>query len=148
MNDLYTIGFTKKKAQIFFELLENHQISLLIDIRLNNKSQLAGFSKGEDLQFFLGKILKCKYVYDVSLSPTQDLLEKYKKKKISWDGYVKEFKELMITRNSEENINRYSSELLNGSICLLCSESEAIHCHRSLVADLFSKKFGCKITHL
>ena len=43
---IYTIGFTQKSAEQFFEAIKKNNIELLIDVRLNNKSQLAGFSKG------------------------------------------------------------------------------------------------------
>jgi len=42
---LYTIGFTKKNARQFFETLKTAGVKRLVDIRLNNQSQLAGFTK-------------------------------------------------------------------------------------------------------
>jgi len=128
---LYTIGFTKKNAQTFFTLLKKHKIIRLIDIRLNNVSQLAGFTKKDDLQYFLKELCDIAYLHRIDLSPTEDILKQYKSNKITWNEYEKAFKELLKKRMPEQNI---SIELLNNS-CLLCSEPTADKCHRRLVAE-------------
>ncbi len=146
MNKLYTIGFTKKKAEDFFEILKSNNIEKIIDIRLNNTSQLAGFSKYPDIEFFLNEILNVKYSHDSFLSPLESTLKKYKKKQISWDSYVQEFNDTMEERKINEYIlNKYSSD---DNICLLCSEASPVNCHRSIVSKIFREVFDCEIIDL
>jgi len=92
---LFTIGFTKKTAKRFFELLKNNHIKKVVDIRLNNASQLAGFSKGEDLKFFLNEFCNIKYLHDIDLAPNKKILDDYKNKKISWQQYDLLFNNLL-----------------------------------------------------
>ena len=91
MKKIYTIGFTKKSAENFFEILEKNNISKIVDIRLNNTSQLAGFTKYPDIEFFLKKISHIEYVHDSLFSPLNETLKKYKSKNITWNDYVLEF---------------------------------------------------------
>lgn len=142
---LYTIGFTKKSAAYFFEKLRNTEIKRIIDIRLNNVSQLAGFAKKEDLKYFLKEICQIDYLHLSEFAPTQDILDAYKKNKGDWKIYEKQFLELMEKRHIE---NKISKELINNG-CLLCSEDEPDHCHRRLVAEYLQKLWGnMKIDHL
>lgn len=142
---LYTIGFTGKKASEFFRLLEENQVKKVIDIRLNNKSQLAGFTKQGDFEFFLVKIAGIKYEYRPELAPDKQLLEDYQRKLISWEEYERRFLSLMNERRPEKSLN---PEELHGS-CLLCSEPTADRCHRRLVAEYFQSIWpGIKIKHL
>ncbi|TYP47663.1 DUF488 family protein [Thermosediminibacter litoriperuensis] len=131
---IFTIGFTKKSAKEFFELLKKNKISTLLDIRLKNNSQLAGFAKGEDLEYFTKEILGIDYIHDVRFSPTQELFDSYKKGNISWLDFEKEFKKLMQERDLLNVINNEYINKLDG-ICLLCSEEKADRCHRRLVAE-------------
>ncbi len=108
---LYTIGFTQKSAQQFFELIKSNNIDILVDIRLNNKSQLAGFTKGDDLRYFLDEICNCKYQHCIEYAPTKDILDNYKKKVISWDEYVTQYIPLMQKRNA---VRKFAEKL--GSI--------------------------------
>ena len=135
--NLYTIGFTQKSAQRFFELIKKNNIELLIDIRLNNKSQLAGFTKGPDLQYFLAEICKSEYMHCVEYAPTKEILDGYKNKVLTWDGYVKEFHSLMNRRGDYKKFVTNFSAYKN--ICLLCSEPTAEQCHRRLVAELIAQ---------
>ena len=142
---LYTIGFTKKPAAYFFEKLRNTGIKRIIDIRLNNVSQLAGFAKKEDLKYFLQEICQIDYLHLSELAPTQDILDAYKKNKGDWKIYEKQFLELMEKRHIE---NKISKEVINNG-CLLCSEDEPDYCHRRLVAEYLQKRWGnMKIDHL
>ena len=92
MITLYTIGFTKKNAQKFFELLKNAGVRKLVDIRINNASQLAGFAKGTDLKFFMKAICNAEYEHITDLAPTKELLKNYQDKVIDWNGYTVVFK--------------------------------------------------------
>jgi len=143
--NIFTIGFTKKKAQEFFELLIKAGVSRIIDTRLNNESQLAGFSKRDDLAYFLKEIGGIEYIHMPKLAPTKDILDAYKKQKGDWRTYESQFIDLMNKRQIE---NILSPDLINHG-CLLCSEAEPHHCHRRLVAEYLNEKWGdVKIKHL
>lgn len=143
--NLFTIGFTKKTAQDFFELLTKAGVKRIIDTRLNNVSQLAGFAKRKDLEYFLREIAGIEYVHILDLAPTKDILDNYKKKKGDWDTYEQSFLDLMKKRQIETKI---SSEILDHS-CLLCSEAKPHHCHRRLVAEYLNTKLGnINVCHL
>lgn len=140
MDKIYTIGFTKKKAEDFFTLLNKNNITMIIDVRLNNTSQLAGFSKYPDIQFFLKNICNIKYKHDVLFSPSENTLSRYKKKIITWETYIEEFSETMSSRNIFNYIKKNYD--ISETICLLCSESTAEHCHRRLIAEKFKEVFN------
>jgi len=142
---IHTIGFTKKTAEQFFEELRRARVKRVVDVRLNNVSQLAGFSKKDDLRYFLKSLCGIDYVHEPSLAPTQDILDAYKKNGGEWAVYERQFLELMERRQIEKNI---SPQLLDEG-CLLCSEDKPHHCHRRLVADYLGRKWGCvRVTHL
>lgn len=142
---LFTIGFTKKNAHTFFSLLKQAGVKRIIDIRLNNESQLAGFTKKEDLKYFLGAIANIDYVHRPELAPTKEILNDYKKKKITWLGYEQRFRELLSQRKPETLL--MLSEL--DKACLLCSEPKPDKCHRRLVAEYLKTKLGnIEIHHL
>lgn len=144
--DIYTIGFTKKKAEYFFEKLKSAGVKRVVDVRLNNVSQLAGFAKKDDLIYFLKELGGIDYVHFPELAPTKDILDAYKKQKGDWATYEMKFIELMERRHIE---NKVPKEVLNEG-CLLCSEDKPHHCHRRLVAEYLSKKWDeeVEITHL
>jgi uncharacterized protein (DUF488 family) len=142
---IFTIGFTKKSAEAFFTKLQLAGITRLVDIRLNNVSQLAGFAKRDDLRYFLRSICHVDYVHLQELAPTQQILDEYKKRNGDWNLYEHRFLDLMATRQVE---NRISRELLEGA-CLLCSEDKPSRCHRRLVAEYLKSKWGdVQIEHL
>jgi uncharacterized protein (DUF488 family) len=128
---LYTIGFTKKSAETFFTRLTNAGVKRLVDVRLNNVSQLAGFTKRDDLRYFTRVICNIDYVHLPDLAPTQDILDAYKKQKGDWGLYERQFLDLMRSRHIEK---KFSRDILDGG-CLLCSEEAPHHCHRRLVAE-------------
>lgn len=128
---IYTIGFTQKKANTFFNLLKDHHVKKVIDVRLNNVSQLAGFAKRDDLIFFLREICDCDYEHISDLAPTAEILTPYKKKEISWKNYKEKFLTLMTQRNIEKYIDLQQFE----EGCLLCSEHLPHQCHRRLVIE-------------
>lgn len=143
--NVFSVGFTKKTAGEFFEKLRAAGIKRIVDVRLNKVSQLAGFSKRDDLKYFLKEILDAEYVEAPLLAPTQLLLDAYKKNKGSWDTYEHDFLQLMEERHIEDKID---PTLLAGS-CLLCSEDTPHHCHRRLVLDYLQKRWGnLSINHI
>lgn len=143
---LFTIGFTKKSAETFFTRLRDAGVMRLVDVRLNNVSQLAGFAKKEDLRYFTKAICNIEYIHLPELAPTADILDPFKKRKNGdWDLYERQFLDLMSQRRIEETVSR---ELLDGG-CLLCSEETPHHCHRRLVAEYLQEKWdGVAIEHI
>ncbi len=144
--EIYSIGFTKKSAREFFGLLRQASIRRLIDVRLNNVSQLAGFAKRDDLEFFLRELCDADYVHEPLLAPTQELLDRYKKQRGSWADYERDFLDLMSQRRIEDRIDR---SLFGVPSVLLCSEHTAEHCHRRIVAEYLRDAWGdVEIVHL
>ncbi|MFA4875073.1 MAG: DUF488 domain-containing protein [bacterium] len=142
---IFTIGFTKKNAEQFFTILKQSGLMRVVDVRLNNVSQLAGFTKKEDLRFFLREICNIDYVHLPQLAPTQEILDAYKKNGGDWETYERQFLSLMAERKVEETLDRNLID--NG--CLLCSEATPEHCHRRLVAEYLRDKWGnITIQHL
>lgn len=148
MDDIYTIGFTKKSAEVFFELLQEKHIEIILDVRLNNTSQLSGFSKYPDIKYFLDKICDIQYISDIELAPEEWILKDYKDKKITWEQYVIHFNILMEKRNITEHIKSCYDSLSDKRICLLCSEEKANNCHRLLIAQRFKEIYGANIINL
>lgn len=145
MNRIYTIGFTRKSAEEFFSRLSGAKVERLIDVRLNNVSQLAGFAKKEDLRYFLQAICGIDYLHCLDLAPTQEILDSYKKKQADWSVYERNFIKLLEDRKAE---NLLPLNLLKNA-CLMCSETEPLHCHRRLVAEYFCRKHvNFEIVHL
>ena len=141
---IFTIGFTKTTAENFFNRIKKSGARKIIDVRLNNVSQLAGFAKRDDLKYFSSTICGVGYQHAPKLAPTKEILDNYKKHKGSWEDYEKKFLDLMAKRKIEE----VDSKSLDGA-CLLCSEDKPHHCHRRLVAEYLKDKWGdIDIVHL
>lgn len=129
---IYTIGFTKKSAVEFFETLKREGIKRVIDIRLTNKSQLAGFTKQDDLRYFLQEICGAEYLHEPRLAPSKELLEGLRDKRMGWEEYARRFLELLQERQAKDIFN---PEFFQVPTVFLCSEAEADHCHRRIVAE-------------
>ncbi len=143
--NIYTIGFTKQSAKTFFWKLRAAGVTKLIDIRLNNLSQLAGFAKRDDLIFFLKELSDCDYKHMPDFAPTKEILDSYKKRQIDWNEYAQRFNRLIKDRKIESKI---SAEELNNA-CFLCSEPTPEKCHRRLVSEYLKEHFGnIEIKHL
>jgi uncharacterized protein (DUF488 family) len=140
---LFTIGFTRKSAKRFFELLRSSGAKRIVDVRLNNVSQLAGFTKKDDLAYFLREICGMDYLHLPILAPTRDILDEYKKHHGHWKEYELKFLQLMKQRGIEEAV---SPEIIEGA-CLLCSEEKPHHCHRRLVAEYLAQHWGNVAVH-
>lgn len=143
---LYTIGFTGKSAEEFFSLLRSAGVKKLIDTRINNVSQLSGFAKAGDLEYFLREITGIGYEHNVDFAPTKELLSEYRDKKLDWGAYEKKYLGLL----KERNVAAYAHDpvYLNTS-CFLCSEHEPDHCHRRLLAEyLHQINTSIEIIHL
>jgi uncharacterized protein (DUF488 family) len=146
MVTIYTIGFTQTTAEHFFDRLRGASIRRLVDVRLNNTSTLAGFSKRDDLAFFLRQILDADYVHETLLAPTDELLGRYRKKEVGWDAYAEAFQALLGDRDVASTLDRAS---FDAPSVLLCSEATAVHCHRRLVAEYLARAWGdVEIVHL
>jgi uncharacterized protein (DUF488 family) len=135
---LFTIGFTQRSAKDFFTTIKQNDVRKIIDVRLNNTSQMAGFTKRSDLGYFLENLCGCKYVHRITWAPTQDILDAYRGKAITWNKYKTIFLDILYKRQIETETN---VDDLNYS-CLLCSEYDANACHRRLVAEYLQTKFS------
>jgi len=141
---IYTIGFTKTSAENFFRRISNSNVKKIVDVRLNNVSQLAGFAKRDDLKYFAKEISGASYEHLVSLAPQQGMLDAYKKEKGEWIKYEQEFMGLMRKRRIE-NLDKKIFD----SACLLCSEDKPHYCHRRLVAEYLKDAWGdVEVVHL
>jgi uncharacterized protein (DUF488 family) len=136
-----TIGFTKTTAEGFFERLLKADIGKVIDVRLHNTSQLAGFAKAEDLAYFLRKVGDIAYAHEPLLAPTDPMLKAFKKEKGDWPTYERQFLDLMRERRIEDRFSPAAFE----AACLLCSEATPHHCHRRLVVEYLNKKWGKRL---
>lgn len=135
MITIYTIGFTKKSAVQFFELLKKNNVKQLVDVRISNASQLAGFAKGKDLEYFVNQICGIPYKHIPDFAPTKDLLDKWHNKEVSWA----EYEQIYCTMLKERDIIRkYGIKPFDGS-CFLCSEDTPEQCHRRLLAEYMQK---------
>ena len=137
--EIFTIGFTKSSARNFFERLKSAGIQRLIDVRLQNTSQLASFAKRDDLEYFLDALCGAQYVHEPLLAPTAELLAAFKKQKGDWEVYRREFLALMAARRIEEHLE--PAEFRRTRSVLLCSEDSPEHCHRSLVVEYLKTKW-------
>ncbi len=144
--EIFTIGFTTRTAEDFFDTLNSVGVTRLVDVRLNNTSQLAGFTKRDDLRYFLARLCGAAYVHEPLLTPTRELFDDYKRRRGTWSTYERAFLELMAERRIEE---RVGEDLLNGVPVLLCSERSPDHCHRRLVGEYLREHWGgIELVHL
>ena len=142
---LYTIGFTRKNAEYFFTRLKRAGIRTLVDVRLHNTSQLAGFSKKEDLPYFTRELCRAGYLHLPELAPSEDLFQARKKENMAWPAYAKRYLALLQSRAVETSLR---AEALDGG-CLLCTEDDPRHCHRRLAAEYLQERWpGVEIIHL
>lgn len=131
--EIFTIGFTRTTAEDFFQRLKSRRIDRLLDVRLSNRSQLAGFAKRDDLAYFLRELVGAEYEHLPLLAPTQDILDEFKKRKeMPWEEYEDRFLQLMRDREIEKQLR---PEDFSRRTALLCSEDTPEHCHRRLVAE-------------
>ncbi len=142
---VWTIGFTKKPARRFFELLRDSGATRIVDVRLRTGSQLAGFAKKDDLAWFARELCGMDYIHVPSLAPTDELLSDYRQGRIRWDAYETRFIGLLKARRIESDLSR---EIIDNG-CLLCSEDQPHRCHRRLVAEYLRERWGgLEIRHL
>ena len=131
MITLYTIGFTKKSAEQFFGLLRDNGVKQLVDVRISNSSQLAGFAKGKDLEFFTNEICHIPYIHIVDFAPTKELLDLWHKNEVTWTEYVEIYTKMLKDR---EIVKKYGVKSFDGA-CFLCSKDTPEQCHRRLLAE-------------
>ncbi len=142
---IYTIGFSKKDAQTFFGKLQEAGVRRVVDLRLRNTSHLAGFTKRDDLRFFLRRVADIDYVHLPQLAPTEALLDDYLKSRIDWLAYERRFNKIMAERHVEVHVT--PEQMANA--CLLCSEPSPDNCHRRLVAEYLQRQWGnVRIAHV
>lgn len=146
MITLYTIGFTKKNAERFFSLLKENGVKQLVDVRISNSSQLAGFAKGKDLEYFVKEICHIPYIHIADFAPTKELLDQWHKQEVTWDEYERIYTKMLAERDI---LRKYGVKLFDGS-CFLCSEDTPEQCHRRLLAEYMKEhsKDQVEIIHL
>ena len=142
MITLYTIGFTKKSAEYFFTLLRDNHVKQLVDVRISNNSQLAGFAKGKDLEFFVKEICRIPYKHITDFAPSKELLDQWHKQEVTWEEYVKVYTNLLKDRDI---LFKYGVKSLDSS-CFLCSEDTPEQCHRRLLAEYLQAHSKEKVT--
>jgi uncharacterized protein (DUF488 family) len=144
MKKIFTIGFTKKSAKQFFNLLQKNKIDLIADVRLNNKGQLAGFTKEKDFKFFLS-LFNIEFIHLIDFAPTKELRNSYHS---DWDfeTYKNNYLKLIKSRSAVKNLTQLN--ISHNNVCLLCSEPKAEKCHRSLAANEIAKEFNIPVIHL
>jgi len=135
---LLTIGFTKSSAAHFFGRLKAAGVTRLIDVRLNRRSQLAGFAKEGDLAYFARAICGIETEAIADLAPTPEMLGAYRAGAIGWTAYAAKFKRLIARRRIETKLDRAR---LDGA-CLMCSEALPHHCHRRVVAEYLRERWN------
>ena len=140
---IYTAGFAEWTAEQFFGELKQRQVDQLIDVRLNNVSQLAGFAKKKDLEYFLRIICGAEYRHEPLLAPTAEMLKDYRSKKTSWLEYERLFMLLLAERRVESVLSR---QILDGNPVFLCSEHKPENCHRRLALEYLEKHWELKST--
>jgi uncharacterized protein (DUF488 family) len=135
---LFTIGFTQKSAAAFFGLLQNAAVQRIVDTRLNNTGQLAGFAKRDDLAYFCRSLLAAEYVHWTESAPEDEMLAAYRNRQLSWTEYAEAYVALLERRKVEQQLKIVTDK----RSCLLCSEAQPHHCHRSLLAEYLNRKSG------
>ncbi len=141
---IFTIGFTQKSAEEFFKLLQNAGVKRVIDIRIHNNSQLAGYSKRDDLAFFLDKVAGIAYQEAHILNPSEELFNSYRKKEIDWKKFLGDYKQEITKKHVEKELKKSDFD----KAVLLCSEAEPNHCHRRIAAEYLSEAWGGEVEHL
>ena len=146
MITLYTIGFTKKSAEQFFELLKKNKVKKLVDVRISNSSQLGGFAKGKDLAYFTKQICGIPYEHIEDFAPTKDLLDRWHKQEVTWSEYEQIYSTMLKERDI---LRKYGIKAFDGA-CFLCSEETPEQCHRRLLAEYMQKHSSeeVRIVHL
>jgi uncharacterized protein (DUF488 family) len=144
--EILTIGFTKRSAEDFFEALKKAEIRRVVDVRLRNTSQLSGFSKAGDLQFFLHRLISASYAHEPLLAPTAKMLDDYRHRSVAWDAYANLYVELLEGREVSRKLNREDFETRT---ILLCTEPSSERCHRRLAAEYLARSWeDVEVVHL
>jgi len=147
--EIFSAGTSGSTAEHFFQRIAKADITTVVDTRLNNVSQLAGFSKYPDLPFFLRRVTETNYIHELLLAPEKDALKAYRAKSMSWSEYERRYIHLLEHRRASEKIDRSA---WGPRPLLLCSEPDATHCHRRLAADYLAAAWGIhgvtRIQHL
>lgn len=142
---IFTIGYAGNSARGFFTALKRAGIRKVIDVRLYNTSQLAAFTKKQDIEYFLQNIVAAEYVHLPIMAPTPQLLSDYKKGLIDWKRYEIQFKAIIAQRHIQEYIMPQDADMS----CFLCSEAKPDKCHRRIVAEYLTEHWrNVSIHHL
>ena len=142
---VFTIGFTRTPAREFFGRLRDAGVGRVIDVRLHNVSQLAGFAKRDDLAYFLEALVGIGYEHRPELAPTAGMLDDYRRGRTDWPAYSEQFLDLLRRRAVERTLSPPQLE----RTCLLCSEHAPTFCHRRLIVEYLQEHWdGVDVVHL
>ena len=145
---IFTIGFMTKSAETFFELLELHGITEVIDVRLSANSHLYGYTKATDLKFFLKRISSIEYRQDLKFAPPEEIFKKYRQKLITREEYAAKIEYTLQERRIVQHILTNYSDSPEVRYCLLGAEVNPVNCHRILAAGKFAEVYGMEIVNL
>ncbi|MFA7235889.1 MAG: DUF488 domain-containing protein [Phycisphaeraceae bacterium] len=142
---LFTIGFAGKSAERFFTILAEAKVRRVLDVRLYNSSQLAGYTKRGDLTYFLKTIIGADYSHPSGFAPTKDLLDGYHKGRVSWAEYEQQYHAILEHRRPHLQLK---PDMIDHG-CMLCAEPTADQCHRRLAAEYLQRIWpDLIVTHL
>lgn len=147
MDALFTIGHNKTSLRGFVERLQNARVDCVVDIRLNNTSQLAGFAKRDDLEFLLVEGFGIRYVHMLNCAPAQEMLDAYKSDR-DWDRYAQSYGALIDEREMPRGFLDAARAAGWKRPCLLCAEETPDTCHRRLLAEALAAAGSVEVTHL
>ncbi|MFC2046406.1 DUF488 family protein [Chloroflexota bacterium] len=146
MATIFTIGYTKKSLEQFIHHLQEAEVDAVIDVRLRNTSQLAGFAKRDDLAYLLRGCFGIEYEHRPDLAPTPDIREAYKVSG-DWAVYERSFLAHLEEGQAEDTGRELLAQFERP--CLLCAEPVADQCHRRLVAEWWEKHLpSIQVAHL
>ncbi len=144
--EIATIGFTQSTAEHFFERLRAAGVRRVLDVRIHNTSQLAGFAKAGDLAYFARVIAGASYEHDTRLAPTAEMVSTYRAGRQPWEWFEAQFGDLMKARDIPTILDRRPFE--ERKTVLVCSEPGPERCHRRLVAELLQEAWEAEVEHL
>jgi uncharacterized protein (DUF488 family) len=140
---VFTIGYEGLDIEMFMQLLAQHGIDTIVDIRELPLSRKRGFSKNA-----LASALRLEghnYLHLRELGCPKPVRDRYRSDG-NWGHYTQGFlKHLQGQQSALEQL----FELTNSSnSALLCYEADFNLCHRSLVAQALHEQYDVQVRHI
>jgi uncharacterized protein (DUF488 family) len=145
--EVFSIGLSGRSAESFFEALRAAEVKRVLDVRLHNTSNLAGYGKAAHLPYLLRELCVAEYEHEPLLAPSAELFDGLKKTRtLSWDDYERGIRDLLAERRVQERLDPGDFAVPTG---LLCACPDAERCHRRIVLEYLDAAWGgLDITHL